>query len=254
MEVSTIKGWYKEYVRTCETVAKFLVRKIKVKPNSKIVELGCGGGAFTIPLASKLKGYQIIAIDKDGKALEELKSNVKRFALNNVIVVESNARKLNKIEDNSVDFVLSHWLLGVITKHEDIRQIIKESYRILKKGGIAAHSESYPIPTNKAQWLYMKTDMLAFHTRWWDPNKIKKIMRKVRFRKISTELIDFKIRISPKISIPLIREWQRREYSFTKKKSVIENARLESFLNIHRNDIERYGLEFPTEYVTMGVK
>jgi len=39
MKVSTIKGWYKEYAKSCETVAKFLANKLKVKPNSKITEL-----------------------------------------------------------------------------------------------------------------------------------------------------------------------------------------------------------------------
>jgi len=198
MEVSTIKDWYKEYAKSCEAVAKFLAKKLKVKPNSKITELGCGEGAFTIPLARELKNSQIIAIDKDRKALEKLKSNVKRFGLKNVAIMKGDARKLTKIENDSIDVVISHWLFGVITKHKDIRQIIKENYRILKKGGLVVHSESYPVCKNKAQWLYMKSDILAFHTRWWDPKKIEQIMKRIRFRKITMEFIDFKIRIAQK--------------------------------------------------------
>ena len=95
----------------------------------------------------------------------------------------------------------------MITKHEDVKQIIKENYRILKKGGLVVHSESSPVCKNKAQWLYMKSDMLAFHTRWWNPKKIEKIIKKVGFKKISTKFLNFKIKIAPEISIPLIREW-----------------------------------------------
>jgi ubiquinone/menaquinone biosynthesis C-methylase UbiE len=254
MKVSTIKGWYKEYAKSCETVAKFLAKKLKVKPNSKITELGCGEGAFTIPLAREFKNSQIIAIDKDRKALEKLKSNVKRFGLKNVAIMKGDARKLMGIENDSIDVVISHWLFGVITKHEDVKQIIKENYRILKKGGLVVHSESSPVCKNKAQWLYMKSDMLAFRTRWWDPKKIEKIMKRIGFRKITMEFIDFKIRIIPKISIPLVREWQKLEYSFTGKKQAIFNPKLESFLKIHENEIERHGLEFPTEYIVIATK
>jgi len=254
MEVSTIKDWYKEYAKSCEAVAKLLAKKLKVKPSSKIVELGCGAGAFTIPLARELKNSQIIAIDKDRKALEELKFNVKRFDFKNVIIMKDDAREVNGIENDSIDFLFSHWLLGVIVKYKDVKQIVKESYRILKKGGLVVHSESYPVPKNKAQWLYMKSDTLAFHTRWWDPKKIEKIIKKVGFKKISTKFLNFKIKIAPEISIPLIREWQKLEYSFTGRKQAIFNPKLESFLKTHENEIKRYGLEFPTEYVIIATK
>jgi|GEM_PF-7011502 precorrin-6B methylase 2 len=254
MKVSRIKGWYKEYAKSCETVAKFLANKLKVKPNSKITELGCGEGAFTIPLARELKNSQIIAIDKDRKALEKLKSNVKRLGLKNVAIMKGDARKLMGIENDSIDVVISHWLFGVITKHKDIRQIIKENYRILKKGSLVVHSESYPVCKNKAQWLYMKSDILVFHTRWWDPKKIEKIMKRVGFKKITTKFLNFKIKIAPEISIPLVREWQKLEYSFTGRKQAIFNPKLDSFLKIHENEIKKHGLEFPTEYIVIATK
>jgi len=167
--------------------------------------------------------------------------------------MKGDARKLMGIENDSIDVVISHWLFGVIIKHEDVKQIIKENYRILKKGGLVVHSESSPVCKNKAQWLYMKSDMLAFHTRWWDPKKIEQIMKRVGFRKITMEFIDFKIRIVPKISIPLVREWQKLE-SFTGRKQAIFNPKLESFLKIHENEIKKHGLEFPTEYIVIATK
>jgi hypothetical protein len=61
------------------------------------------------------------------------------------------------------------------------------------------------------------------------------------------------LKIDPKISIPLIREWQKIESS-DKKKAFIKNPKLESFLTFHRSQIEKYGLEFPTEYIIIGKK
>jgi len=252
--IFTSEDWYSEYARTCKFLAKWLIEKLKIKSNSTIIDLGCGAGAFTIPLAMKAKKSKIIAVDKDEKALNELKFNIKRFKVNNVVVMKSDATKLYEIRNNSVDFVFSHWLLSVVTKYSELKQLIKENYRILNRGGIVAHSENYPIPKSKAQELYMKTDILTYHTRWWGTNKIKKIMQEVGFRKIRIKLIDFKIKISPEISIPLIREWQKLEYSFTGKKQAIVNPKLDSFLKIHEDEIKKYGVEFPTQYIIIATK
>jgi ubiquinone/menaquinone biosynthesis C-methylase UbiE len=252
--ISKIEDWYNEYARTCEFIAKLLIKRSKIKPNSTIVDLGCGTGVFTIPLALKVRKSKIIAVDNDKKSLNELKAKIERLKVRNIVVIKGDARKLTKIKDNSIDFVFSHWLLGVVTKYNDLKQTLKECYRILKKGGIVAHSESYSIPKNKAQELYMRADVLAWHTRWWSVNEIKELMRSIGFRKIKIKLIDFDLKINPKISIPLIREWQKLEYSFTKKESAIKNVKLESFLNSNKNEIEKYGLEFPTEYIIFATK
>jgi len=252
--IFTIRDWYNEYARTCEFVANWLVKKLKIESDSTIIDFGCGAGAFTIPLAMKIRRSKIIAIDNDEKALNELRSNIKRFKVSNIVVMKSDATKLHKIKDSSIDFIFSHWLLGVVTKYSDLRRIMKESYRILKKGGIVAHSESYSIPKSKAQELYMKADILAYHTRWWSVKEIREIMKAIGFRKITTKLINFNLKIDPRISIPLIREWQKLEYSFTKSKTFIKNPKLESFLIFHKNQIEKYGLEFPTEYIIIGKK
>lgn len=100
----------------------------------------------------------------------------------------------------------------------------------------------------------MKADILAFHTKWWDIKKVSRLMKEVGFKKIKVKLINFNLRIDPKISISLIREWQKLEYSFTKRKEVLENIKLNYFLHSNKEQIEKYGLEFPTEYVLMGKK
>jgi ubiquinone/menaquinone biosynthesis C-methylase UbiE len=112
--ISKIEDWYNEYARTCEFVARLLVKRLKIKPNSTIVDLGCGTGAFTIPLASKVKKSRIIAVDNDKKSLKELKTKIERLKVRNIIVMDGDARKLTKIKDNSIDFVFSHWLLGLL--------------------------------------------------------------------------------------------------------------------------------------------
>jgi len=41
---------------------------------------------------------------------------------------------------------------------------------------------------------------------------------------------------------------------FYRKKASNFNPKLESFLKTHENEIKRYGLEFPTEYVIIATK
>lgn len=64
--------------------------------------------------AMKAKKSKIIAVDSNEKSLNELKSNIRRLKVRNIIMMKGDARKLSKIEGDSIDFVFSHWLLGVV--------------------------------------------------------------------------------------------------------------------------------------------
>lgn len=120
-----IEDWYKEYAKSCEFVAKWLVKKLKINSKSTIVDLGCGAGAFTIPLALAVKNSKVIAIDSDERVLKELNLNIKKFNVKNSITIKCDAKNLQTIKDNSIDFVFSHWLLNVVTSYNDLRKIFK---------------------------------------------------------------------------------------------------------------------------------
>ena len=63
---------------------------------SNILELFCGIGNFTIPLATK--GYEIHAVERDISAISSLKRNINSFGLKNISVVRGNLFESFKIK------------------------------------------------------------------------------------------------------------------------------------------------------------
>jgi len=89
-----------------------------------VLEIGSGEGYGVMELASKAEKY--IAIDKyDSPIAEDLKEK------NNIEFHQMNVPPL-KMEDNSVDFVVT---FQVIEHINDDEKFVKEIYRVLKPGG-----------------------------------------------------------------------------------------------------------------------
>jgi len=102
-----------------------------IKPNSLLLELGCGTGYFTKEIAKT--NANIVAIDISPELLTVAKNNV---ACTNVSFRIENAYNMT-FEDNQFDFVLGSSVLH----HLDINKALSEVYRVLKKDGIIAFTE-----------------------------------------------------------------------------------------------------------------
>ncbi len=92
---------------------------------ASILELFCGIGNFTIPLAKN--GYKIYAVELDLSAISSLKRNINNFGLKNVNVVKRNLFESFKIKDGCDLVILdppregakevAQWLLKRNIKH-----------------------------------------------------------------------------------------------------------------------------------------
>jgi ubiquinone/menaquinone biosynthesis C-methylase UbiE len=93
------------------------------------VDLGCGTGTFTIPMAtmSGNKGLVCAIDDSDDMLRFLLTKNLPQ----NLIVVKSDAAKLG-LKSSIVDFCLLAFILHEFQKHD---AVIKEAHRLLKPGG-----------------------------------------------------------------------------------------------------------------------
>ena len=107
-----------------------------VAPGNSVVDLGCGPGYFTIPMAELVgRDGRVFAVDFDPRAIERLERKKKEKGLAGVIESRTaSAADVGFIPDESVDFVLAHGLLCCMTDHVGaLRQI----ERILKREGRA---------------------------------------------------------------------------------------------------------------------
>ncbi|MGC8608518.1 MAG: class I SAM-dependent methyltransferase [Thermoplasmata archaeon] len=96
------------------------------------VDLGCGPGFFTIPIAEKISDGYVYAIDANENMLEALKKRVPKGMIDRIKTINSTATYTG-IESESVDFV---FMANVFHDFNDRKAVLSEIRRILKNGGI----------------------------------------------------------------------------------------------------------------------
>ena len=99
-----------------------------------IVEIGCGYGTFTVPVAKETTG-QVYAFDIDSDMLETAKKNADQAGLRNIQFFLRDVLELGTgLESNSVGMVL----LFNILHFNERRILLEEASRILTLSGVAA--------------------------------------------------------------------------------------------------------------------
>ncbi len=96
-----------------------------------VVEVGCGYGTFTIPVA-KVIGGKIHAYDIDEEMIRITKGEAEKAKLNNVsAVLRDIIADGTGLPDKSVDYVMLFNILHLETP----APLLKEAHRILRSGG-----------------------------------------------------------------------------------------------------------------------
>lgn len=116
------KHGYIEYLTGMTYIKKYL------KPNDKILDIGAGTGAYSIPLSEE--GYEVNAVElvKHNLKVIEEKTNIKCFNLN--------ATNLSIIKDSTYDITLLFGpMYHLINKDEKIKAL-NEAKRVTKKNGL----------------------------------------------------------------------------------------------------------------------
>lgn len=181
--------------------AQLLKRKCNLKRRLKILEVGCGDGEFTKELV-RITGanLKITAIDLTPKLIERAKRNIK------------NKRVAFRVDDSEAMAFLNKQfdlVCGVaILHHLNLEPALKEIYRVLKKGGEIFFTEPNLLNPNIFLDLnikYLRKKMgfspneVAFK-RW----ELKRSLKKVGFKNIEVNNIDFLHPLTPVFLIGLV--------------------------------------------------
>jgi ubiquinone/menaquinone biosynthesis C-methylase UbiE len=118
-----------------------LIRRSGIKEGMRVLDLGCGSGAFTTFVAKSVgpRG-QIYALDIQPKMLEQLKEKLSKPEnqnIKNIQLINSSAYNL-PFEDSSLDLV---YMVTVLQEIPDKNKALIEIKRVLKSGGILAVTE-----------------------------------------------------------------------------------------------------------------
>ncbi len=202
---------YRESTRDFRIEAEILYKLLKLEPGLRILEVGCGGGAFLSYLEEK--GYKAVGVD----ILEESVRLASQRA-KNCEVICGDAMRL-PFESASFDRLVSHHLVEHL---EDLSEALREWKRVLKPGGIMAictPNRLYPSPR-----IFEDPS----HVHIFDGKELKNVVERAGFS-VEDSLTIFphlwRDKISVNIGVPLYRFFAFMPYFKDRGRSLLLSAR-----------------------------
>ena len=146
-----------EYI-TENIIKHFKIRKDKTDylDGIKILDIGCGGGLISEPLARL--GAKVTGIDASEKNISIAQLHSKKNGLN-INYINTSPEKLNNIE--KYDIILN---LEVVEHVENVNLYIKSCYKLLKRNGLM-----FTATLNRSLTSYLKAIIGAEYILRWLP-------------------------------------------------------------------------------------
>lgn len=125
------KMWKTFDERTAQGYAAHLLPHLK--PNSRVLDVGCGRGSITRDLACLVPQSGVLGIDINATLIDAAKSRATERHIRNIDFMVMDANALETMPSASFDVIHEHQVLFHLP---DPVPILKELHRILKPGGI----------------------------------------------------------------------------------------------------------------------
>ncbi len=106
----------------------------------RILDIGCGLGHNTLPIAQMYPKAEVIAIDAGTPFLRYGAARANALGIKNVTFIQADAANLTEFENESFDWVQTTMFLHE-TGGKAIHKIFKEIGRVTKNGGLNLHIE-----------------------------------------------------------------------------------------------------------------
>ena len=155
-------GGYKYIEGRWEKVAREMIKNYNLKPNAKILDIGCGKGFLLFDFKKLLPNADLYGIDISSYAIENSKEEIKDR------LVVGDATKL-PWPDNNFDLVYSIMSLHCLHSF-DLIKALREMQRVGRDHKYLC-VESYRNEKEKANLLYWQVTCEAFNTpkewKWW---------------------------------------------------------------------------------------
>ncbi len=123
-----------------------MIERSGIKKGMKVLDLGCGSGAFTTYVARAVgPAGKVNALDVQPEMLKQLENKLSRPEnkdLNNIKLIRGNAYEL-PFDDGALDLV---YMVTVLQEIPDRSRALAEVKRVLRSGGYLAVTELFPDP------------------------------------------------------------------------------------------------------------
>jgi ubiquinone/menaquinone biosynthesis C-methylase UbiE len=108
------------------------VERLKLKPGSTVLDVGCGTGASALPAAEAVgPGGKVTGVDLAEKLLEQARAKAAQRHLQNVTFLLGDMTNLG-FPDNHFDAIISVFSIFFVS---DMEALIRELWRMVKPGG-----------------------------------------------------------------------------------------------------------------------
>lgn len=143
-----------------------ILETIHVKPGMKILDLGCGSGYLTFPIAKRNEHTYVTGLDIVTDTLERNSAKAQEMGIKNLQFVSYDGITF-PFEENSFDLVVTRYALH---HFPEIRKSIREVNRVLKSNGVFFISDPRPNDCDKTRFVddYMqlkKDGHIKFYTK-----------------------------------------------------------------------------------------
>lgn len=193
-DIRPISGWgnrtFQEMLFAITDVAK----KMDLKNEDRLLDVGCGAGLFEIAYAHWLK--EIYGVDYSEVMVKVAKKNIEKY--DNVIIEKADIQNL-PFKDEFFDKVLVNSVIQYLGDLDEVEKSFEELKRVTKAGGRILVSMN--LDANKKEdyfsgyyKLYLPEEKIkekinaSNKALWFDRNKLKDIGEKVGFEAIVLDM------------------------------------------------------------------
>ena len=160
-----------------ESVHRQLVDQARIRPDQRILEIGCGTGNLAILIKRLHPGAEVVGIDPDPKALARAQRKARRKTLN-VRLDHGFAEEL-PYSDASFDRVVSALMFHHLGPEEK-EKTLEEARRVLKPGG-SLHLVDFGGATARSDGFLARVHHRSERLRYNFGDRIPMLMREAGF-------------------------------------------------------------------------
>ena len=120
-----------------------LADRLHLKKNSRVLEVGCGSGVFSVEVARRVPAGHLELFDLQAEMLEKARGKIEAAGLGKVVgYTRGDARRL-AFPRGSFD---TAFLVAVLGEVPEPRKCLRALHRILRPGGLLSITEHLPDP------------------------------------------------------------------------------------------------------------
>jgi len=195
---------FKRRMKEYKQFVDFIVNKLKLKSNSRVLEIGPGPGWIAILLAQRDPTFEIIGLEISKDMIRVANKNKKETQVDeNIKYIHGTAENMSIFEENSFDAVISH---DSLHHWDHPLKIFNEIARVLKDNGILCIGDGrrdiglgakiifnlVKLFISKTMSYYWKTSIMASYT----PEEARSLLNETDLRdknEVNANLFDLMI-------------------------------------------------------------